>query len=46
MLEPLNRLLQAKTPWVWGKEQEFAFSNCKKTLLNSNALVHFDPKLP
>ena len=46
MLEPLNRLLQAKTPWVWGKEQESAFSECKKTLVNSSALVHFDSKLP
>ena len=46
MLEPLNRLLQSKTPWKWGKEQESAFSECKKTLLNSSALVHFDPKLP
>ena len=46
MLEPLNRLLKAKTPWVWGQEQELAFLECKKTLVNSSALVHFDPKLP
>ena len=46
MLEPLNRLLKAKTPWIWGKEQEAAFAECKNTLLNSSALVHFDPKLP
>ena len=46
MLEPLNRLLQSKTPWNWGKDQETAFSECKKTLLHSSALVHFDPKLP
>ena len=46
MLEPLNRLLKAKTPWVWGEEQEAAFLKSKETLLNSNALVHFDPKLP
>ena len=46
MLEPLNRLLKDKTPWVWDKEQESAFRECKKALVNSGALVHFDPKLP
>ena len=46
MLEPLNCLLKAKTPWVWGKEQGDAFAQCKETLLNSEALVHFNPKLP
>ena len=45
-LEPLNRLLKAHTPWRWGKEQESAFSESKKTLVKSSALVHFDPKLP
>ena len=45
-LEPLNRLLKANTPWRWGKEQESAFSETKKALLNSEALLHFDPKLP
>ena len=46
MLEPLNRLLRAKVPWVWGEEQQKAFRKCKETLLNSGALVHFDPALP
>lgn len=46
MLEPLNRLLQSKTPWKWGKDQQSAFTECKRALLNSNALVHFNPKLP
>ena len=46
MLEPLNRLLQAKTPWVWGREQAYVFKKCKNTLINSGVLVHFDPKLP
>ena len=45
-LEPLNRLLKAHTPWSWGKEQESAFSESKKTLVKSSALVHFGPKLP
>ena len=46
MLEPLNRLLKANTPWSWGVEQENAFKKSKEILLNSDALVHFDPKLP
>ena len=46
MLAPLNCLLKDKTPWVWGKEQESAFSECKNTLMNSKALVHFNPSLP
>ena len=46
MLEPLNRLLKADTPWVWGEEQKKAFLKSKEMLLNSSALVHFDPKLP
>ena len=45
-LEPLNRLLKAHTPWGWGKEQESAFSESKKTLVKSSALVHFHHKLP
>ena len=46
LLEPLNRLLKADTPWVWGIEQETAFRKSKDTLLASGVLVHFNPKLP
>ena len=46
MLEPLNRLLQAKTPWVFGREQASVFKKSKDTLINSIVLIHFDPKLP
>ena len=45
-LEPLILLLKTHTPWRWGKEQESAFSESKKTLLKSGALAHFDPKSP
>ena len=44
-LELLNCLLKAHTPWRWGKVQESAFSESKKVLIKSSALVHFDPKL-
>ena len=46
LLEPLNRFLKAKTPWSWGVEQEDFFKKSKEILLNSDTLVHFDPKLP
>ena len=46
VLEPLNRLLKANTPWSWGKEQQEAFMTSKELLVNSEALVHFDPTKP
>ena len=46
MLEPLNRLLRSHVKWSWGKTEQDAFSASKKALLDSPALVHFDPKLP
>ena len=46
LLEPLNRLLKADTPWSWSVDQENSFKKSKEILLNSDALVHFDPKLP
>lgn len=46
LLEPLNYLRRADVPWSWGTEQDKAFKQSKEELLNSKALVHFDPKLP
>ena len=46
VLAPLNRLLKADTPWQWAEEQELAFKKSKDILLNSEALVHFDPTKP
>ena len=46
LLEPLNRLLKANTPWIWNHEQEASFQKSKEALLKSGALMHFDPKLP
>ena len=46
LLEPLNRLLKANTLWSWSVKQENSFKKSKEILLNSDALVHFDPKLP
>ena len=46
MLEPLHMLLRSQTKLVWGPEQNKAFIESKKALLNSGALVHFNPDHP
>ena len=46
VLEPLNRLRRANTPWVWSKLQDESFRKSKDLLLNSTVLTHFDPALP
>ena len=46
VLEPLNRLLKASNTFNWGPEQEEAFKTSKNLLINSEALIHFDPKKP
>ena len=46
ILEPLNQLRRSGVPWRWGEEQKSAFLKSKQHLLNSQVLVHFDPKLP
>ena len=46
ILQPLNDLLKAKTPWNWGEAQEKAFIASKEALINSKALVHFDGTKP
>ena len=46
MLEPLNKLVRSNVPWSWGKEQAAAFAASKEALLQSDVLVHFDPKKP
>ena len=45
-LEPLHKLSRKKIEWVWGKEQEEAFSEVKKMLTAPEFLVHYDPSLP
>ena len=40
ILAPLHKLLQQKTHWVWGKEQQLAFDNL---VTSSSVLMHFDP---
>ena len=45
-LAPLHRLLQKKTSWTWGSEQQTAFQEAKSQLTSSCLLVHFDPNRP
>ena len=44
LLAPLYQLLQQKSRWHWGKEQQDAFTHVKQQLTSSQLLVHFDPQ--
>ena len=43
LLAPLYRLLEKKTHWAWGKDQQCAFDSAKSQLTSSCLLCHFDP---
>lgn len=45
-LKPLHELLQKTKTWRWTDKCESAFTDVKLALANSEALAHFDPKLP
>lgn len=44
LLAPLYKLLQQKTRWHWGQQQQDAFKRVKHLLTSSQLLVHFDPE--
>ncbi|KFD67429.1 hypothetical protein M514_20465 [Trichuris suis] len=44
VLEPLHRLLDNKSIFVWQEQHEQAFRPAKELLLSSKVLVHYDPK--
>ena len=44
LLAPLYQLLQQKSRWHWGKEQQDAFTEVKQQLTSSELLMHFNPK--
>lgn len=46
MLKPLHALLNKTTTWKWTEKCETAFKDVKTALAQSEALAHFDPKLP
>ena len=45
-LAPLYALLQKKSPWSWGSQQENAFNKAKSMLTSSCLLTHYDPTKP
>lgn len=45
-LSNLYNLLRKDTKFVWGKDCEKSFTNCKNLLLNSNLLEYYDPDKP
>ena len=46
ILAPLYRLLQKDVKWMWGQEQEEAFSAAKEALQDDSLLVHYDESKP
>ena len=45
-LSPLYRLLQKDVKWMWGQEQDEAFSAAKEALQDDSLLVHYDESEP
>ena len=43
ILAPLYKLLQKKTNWQWGPEQQAAFAKAKQSLTLDSLLVHYEP---
>lgn len=41
--EPLHKLTRKETPWLWGPEQQAAFTTLKDRLLNYPVLRRIDP---
>lgn len=46
ILHPLYQLLRKDVEYVWSEECDKAFENAKRSLLDNNLLVHYDPKKP
>ena len=44
--EPLNRLLEKQSIWVWGTKQQKAFQEVKNLISSNSVLVHYDENLP
>ena len=46
ILAPLNALLRNDGAWEWSTKCQQSFDQAKETLISSNVLIHYDPKLP
>ena len=43
ILAPIYKLLQKRTTWTWGEDQQKAFDNAKAQLTSECVLAHYDP---
>lgn len=43
--EPLRRLTQKNTPFVWGRDQKKAFTDLKNSLTDVDTLAYFNPAM-
>ncbi|XP_043266601.1 uncharacterized protein K02A2.6-like [Venturia canescens] len=46
IVNPLYHLLQKNVKWNWNDDCEAAFGAAKRSLTESNVLVHYNPELP
>ena len=46
LLAPLHRLLEKRTAWTWGTQQQQAFDQVKALLTSDTVLAHYDPAKP
>ena len=46
LTQPLRQLLSTRSTWLWGPEQEQAFTNVKTELTKPTVLALYDPQAP
>ena len=46
ILAPPNALLHKDSSWIWSQAGQSAFDACKKALMSSTVLAHYDVNLP
>ena len=46
ILAPLNALLHKDSSWRWSQASQSSFDACKKALMSSTVLAHYDVNLP
>jgi len=46
ILHPMYELLKLEKAWVWSRECDEAFKQCKKALTSANVLSHYDTTKP
>jgi hypothetical protein len=46
VLQPLNSLLKKDVEWIWGPDQEQAFTKAKEIITSAPTLCYYDPRKP